>query len=171
MSKILNRIAPQDEVLLETDIGTRIPSAEQLAEERVTRFNADKEIRLRVKTLEESGPGGYALVELESTNGIFDPVFNVQDKVMNVAAASSSWSTVTLVMPPPVDGAARDFILTLQGCVDGHTLIVSGEGDPLLLPRDGDDSHLVPEAGTNVFMFTEVKPNVFLVSRTKVVER
>lgn len=42
MSKFLNRIAPQDEVLLETDIGTMIPSAEQLAEERVTRFNADK---------------------------------------------------------------------------------------------------------------------------------
>lgn len=56
MSKFLNRIAPQDEVLLETDIGTMIPSAEQLAEERVTRFNADKEIRLRVKALEEKAP-------------------------------------------------------------------------------------------------------------------
>lgn len=55
MSKFLSRIAPQDEVLLEADIGTMIPSAEQLAEERVTRFNADKEIRLRVKALEESG--------------------------------------------------------------------------------------------------------------------
>ena len=54
MSKVLNRIAPQDEVLLETDIGKMIPSAEQLAEERVTRFNADKEIRLRVKTLEDT---------------------------------------------------------------------------------------------------------------------
>jgi hypothetical protein len=56
MSKFLNRIAPQDEVLLETDIGAMIPSAEQLAEERVTRFNADKEIRLRVKALEEKAP-------------------------------------------------------------------------------------------------------------------
>lgn len=57
MSKFLNRIAPQDKVLLEVDVGRTIPSAEQLAEERVTRFNADKEIRLRVKALEETSSG------------------------------------------------------------------------------------------------------------------
>ena len=68
MSKILNRVAPQDEVLLETDIGTMIPSAEQLAEERVTRFNADKEIRLRVKALEEKAPD--AAVEAAKTQAI-----------------------------------------------------------------------------------------------------
>ena len=177
MSKLLNRIAPQDEVLLETDIGRQVPSVAQvdtaIAEERRNRFTADTEIRLRVKALEEAagdGTSGYALVELESTNGSFDPIFNVQNRAMNLAAASHNWPTVTLNMPPPVDGIARDFILMLWNCVDGHTLIVSGEGDPLLLPRDGDDSHLVPEEGTNIFAFTEIKPNTILASRTKVVE-
>ena len=98
----------------------------------------------------------YAFVDVS----VVDGVAQLADRAINQVSADGA---VTFAMPPSVDGKVRDFLVDFVGeSVDFEGVTI--------LPRDGDDSHLVPEEGTNIFAFTEIKPNTFLASRTKVVE-
>jgi hypothetical protein len=160
MSKFLNRIAPQDEVLLETDIGTMIPSAEQLVEERVTRFNADKEIRLRVKALEESGSAieeakaaaeqaskaaqqaedakdaigdvGERLEALETLDGVFDrrDIFGELQKVF--PAETANFKHADIAIRSVVTTANGNIVVYAQHVNNWNRLYVIGKDGTIL---------------------------------------
>lgn len=107
----------------------------------------------------------YKLVtkQVRYDSGIPGYCFDAEDRAINTVSyyTGSSGSSLKLLLPPKVDGYARDFIVRY---------VVSGTGyvQELVLPQTetidiGSDFNSELRAGVNVVLFTEISDNHWLV--------
>jgi uncharacterized repeat protein (TIGR02543 family) len=108
-----------------------------------------------------AGSGRYRIVRAIPDDGRV----GLRDRcVTRIEVATSA--PLTLVFPPAVSGAARDFFVRLVVTADAPPEITfappSGE---FLSFEDANENALMCEVGVNVFAFTETDAGIFIVNR------